>query len=102
MVDPTKLPAGEVLGFENHLNVVHLDKGPLPEDIAHGITAFLNSTAVDRYFRRFNGHTQVNATDLRTMRFPSLAAIKTLGKWAKKKGRRPTQEEIDEKVDGLA
>lgn len=102
VVDPSKLPDVEVLGFENHLNVIHLDKGPLPVDLANGITAFLNSTAVDRYFRRFNGHTQVNATDLRSMRFPSLNAIKTLGKWAKKKGRRPTQEEIDEKVDGLA
>lgn len=100
LLDPAKLPPFEVIGFENHLNVIHQGKRPLPEDVARGITVFLNATAVDLYFRRFNGHTQVNATDLRTMRFPSLAAIKKLGTWAKKQGRL-TQEQIDAKVDSL-
>jgi adenine-specific DNA-methyltransferase len=26
---------------------------------------------VDKYFRQMNGHTQVNATDLRTLRYPT-------------------------------
>ena len=54
-----------MLGFENHLNVLHEDKHGLPEKLAYGLAAFLNTTAVDENFRRFNGHTQVNATDLR-------------------------------------
>ena len=32
---------------------------------------WLNSSLVDEFFRTFSGHTHVNATDLRTMRFPS-------------------------------
>jgi hypothetical protein len=99
-VDPARLPRTEMLGFENHLNVIHRVRWPLTEEIAHGITVFLNSTAVDRYFR-FNGHTQVNATDLRTMRFPSLQAIKDLGAWSKQQGRL-TREQIDAKIDSLA
>ncbi|GLH79767.1 SAM-dependent methyltransferase [Bradyrhizobium sp. SSBR45G] len=102
VVDPARLPANEVLGFENHLNVIHKGKKPLPEDVAQGIAVFLNSTAVDRYFRRFNGHTQVNATDLRTMRFPSIDAIRSLGTWVKELGRRPTDDEIDRKIESLA
>jgi tRNA1(Val) A37 N6-methylase TrmN6 len=101
LLDPACLPPCAVLGFENHLNVIHCGKQPLSEDIARGITVFLNSTVVDLYFRRFNGHTQVNAADLRTMRFPSLDAIKGLGSWSKKMGRM-TQEEIDAKVDSLS
>jgi adenine-specific DNA-methyltransferase len=101
LLDPAKLPGCEVIGFENHLNVIHQGKRPLPEDIARGITVYLNCTAVDLYFRRFNGHTQVNATDLRTMRFPSLDALRNLGAWSKQQARL-TQEQIDAKVDSLA
>jgi len=101
LLDPAKLPACEVVGLENHLNVIHQDKRPLPEDIARGITVYLNCTAVDLYFRRFNGHTQVNATDLRTMRFPSLDTLRDLGAWSKKQGRL-SQEQIDAKIDSIA
>jgi tRNA1(Val) A37 N6-methylase TrmN6 len=101
LLDPAKLPVCEVVGFENHLNVIHQGKRPLPEDLARGITVYLNCTAVDLYFRRFNGHTQVNATDLRTMRFPSLDVLRNLGAWSKHQGRL-TQEQIDAKVDSLA
>ena len=40
-----------MLGFENHLNVFHEGKRGLPEDLAHGLAAFLNTTAVDENFR---------------------------------------------------
>ena len=39
-----------MLGFENHLNVFHENKHGLPENLAHGLAAFLNTTAVDRQF----------------------------------------------------
>ncbi len=83
VVTPASFPDAPMLGFENHLNVFHEDKRALPENLAHGLTAFLNTTAVDDHFRRFNGHTQVNATDLRLMKYPSRAALIALGKWAR-------------------
>ena len=52
---------------------------------------------VDEYFRRFSGHTQVNATDLRMLKYPSLDILCTLGCWVKScEGL--TQEKIDQKV----
>lgn len=67
------------LGFENHLNVFHQGKNPMPKTLAYGLAAFLNSTYVDDYFRSFNGHTQVNATDLRSLRYPSKTQLMALG-----------------------
>ncbi len=55
-----------LVGFENHLNYFHVNGHGLPMSLAKGLAAFLNSTVVDVYFRQFNGHTQVNATDLRS------------------------------------
>ena len=70
----------ERVGFENHLNYFHARGRGLPMDLAKGFAAFLNSTLVDIYFRQFNGHTQVNATDLRNMRYPTRAELETLGR----------------------
>ncbi|EAQ0782501.1 modification methylase, partial [Salmonella enterica] len=44
------------------------------------LTAYLNSSLVDAYFRQFNGHTQVNSSDLRILRYPSIDTLKNLGK----------------------
>ena len=70
---------GEVVGFENHLNVIHKNRNGLPLNVARGLVAYLNSQSVDDYFRVFSGHTQVNATDLRRLRYPSLADLRKLG-----------------------
>jgi len=99
-VDPKRLPA-EVLGFENHLNVFHQSRQPLPELLARGLSVFLNSTAVDRYFRRFNGHTQVNATDLKLMKYPDRETLSQLGDWAKSTPCQ-AQETIDQKIREFA
>ena len=79
VVQPDILQGAEMLGFENHLNVFHEHKHGLPEALARGLAMFLNTTAVDECFRRFNGHTQVNATDLRLMKYPSRAMLIALG-----------------------
>jgi len=55
---------GELVGFENHLNVFHANQKGGSRSLATGLSVYLNSSLVDRYFRQFNGHTQVNATDL--------------------------------------
>lgn len=82
VVLPDDLP-GDFIGFENHLNVFHFKKKGLPEELALGIAVYLNSTLVDQYFRQFNGHTQVNATDLRLLKYPHKRVLFELGKWAK-------------------
>ncbi|UPA22025.1 Eco57I restriction-modification methylase domain-containing protein [Candidatus Peribacteria bacterium] len=70
----------DLIGFENHLNYFHMNGVGLDENLAKGIFVFLNSTLVDTYFRLFNGHTQVNATDLNSIKYPSLEELRTLGK----------------------
>ena len=65
--------------IENHLNYFHCAGGPLDRDRALGLATYLNSLCVDRYFRQFSGHTQVNATDLRRLRYPSEASLSQLG-----------------------
>lgn len=82
VVEPDSFPDAEVLGFENHLNVFHEKKRGLPKALAYGVAAFLNTAAVDENFRRFSGHTQVNATDLRLMKYPSRENLIVLGEWA--------------------
>ena len=99
VVDPALLKA-KAIGFENHLNVFHSEKHGIDGDVARGLSVFLNSTAVDEYFRRFSGHTQVNATDLRVLRYPELKELKHLGRWWQRAGAL-TQESIDGQVAAL-
>lgn len=79
LVTPTSFNS-DLLAFENGWNVLHVQKHGLDAGIAAGLTCFLNSSEVDNYFRIFSGHTQVNATDLRNMRFPSTETLISLGK----------------------
>lgn len=100
VVDPAAFGDHAVLGFENHMNLFHEDKHGLPEALARGLAVFLNTSAVDEYFRRFNGHTQVNATDLKLLKYPSRETLIELGNWAAGQGTL-TQEQIDAKLDAL-
>jgi adenine-specific DNA-methyltransferase len=61
------------------LNYFHAHGRGLSMDLAKGLAVFLNSTLVDVYFRQFNGHTQVNATDLRSLRYPTRMELIMLG-----------------------
>jgi adenine-specific DNA-methyltransferase len=95
--DPTNVQACEI-GFENHLNVFHAAKKGLPRGVAKGLAVYLGSTFVDQWLRRFSGHTQVNAGDLRALRYPDL---ETLKKWGETVGScLPAQEQIDAIVEG--
>jgi len=53
------------------------------------------------YPGHFNGHTQVNATDLRFIKYPSREALIATGKWAIQSGE-PTQALIDEQPESLS
>lgn len=88
-----------VLGFDNGLNVLHKDRAGLQEELAFGLYVYLSSTLVDKYFRLFNGHTQVNATDLRSMYFPSTEILTLLGSWYLLYKEDITQQDIDIKLE---
>ena len=98
IVDPACFPDTPFLGFENHLNVFHCRKKGLKEDLAHGLAAYLNSRFIDALFRRFNGHTQVNAADLRALPYPSAAILIELGLWVRKHAM-PAQEAVDQYLE---
>lgn len=78
VLDPSAFPDG-LIGIENHLNFFHRKRLGLSKSLARGLTRFLNSTVMDRYFRQFNGHTQVNASDLRAFRYPDTEGLEKLG-----------------------
>ncbi len=94
--DPEKIPF-ERIGFENHVNVFHASGAGLSAEVARGLCIWLNSTLLDRFIRRFNGHTQVNATDLRNLRYPSTEQLSAMGR-SLGPGIWLGQEEIDEQV----
>lgn len=95
MFDPDKVEA-EWIGFENHLNYFHASGHGLGRGLAVGLFAFLNSTLVDQYFRRFSGHTQVNATDLRALAYPDRDTLCAIGR--EMKCLDLPQDEIDQLV----
>ncbi|MDQ2583893.1 BsuBI/PstI family type II restriction endonuclease [Saccharothrix yanglingensis] len=87
-----------MVGFENHLNVIHSQNHGISPLLAIGLTAWLNSEKLDLYFRQFSGHTQVNATDLRNMRYPDHETLVRLG--AMLEGKKwPKQHELDQLVE---
>jgi len=102
VVNPSVFAGADALAFENHLNVFHEDGHGVPEALARGLAAFLNTTAVDEHFRRFSGHTQVNATDLRLIKYPSREALIALGEWATRLPSEPTQGMLDNELEELA
>lgn len=92
LYDPS-LIGDSLVGFENHLNYFHNKGKGLTPNLAKGLALFLNSTLFDRYFRLFSGHTQVNATDLRKMRYPTRDQLIGLGSHVK--NHMPDQETVD-------
>ncbi|MXY03811.1 MAG: N-6 DNA methylase [Acidimicrobiales bacterium] len=78
VLEPGDLP-NDVVAMENHVNVLHVSNRGMELDLAWGLAAYLNSTVVDQFFRQFNGHTQVNAADLESLRYPDVDCLLSLG-----------------------
>ncbi|WP_244230079.1 Eco57I restriction-modification methylase domain-containing protein [Ectopseudomonas khazarica] len=98
VLDPNEIGDSPMVGLENYFNVFHDKKKGLQKELAYGLAIYLNSTAVDQQFRRFNGHTQVNATDLKLMKYPDRDTLINLGSWALQQNE-ITQESIDMKME---
>ena len=90
--DPQRIET-PLVGFENHVNYFHAKGKGLSENLAKGLALYLNSSLFDQHFRLFSGHTQVNATDLKKMRYPSREQLMRLG--AHVKHQMPDQQVID-------
>jgi len=90
--DPIRIDT-DFVGFENHLNYFHKQGKGLPAGLARGLAVYLNSTIADQYFRQFSGHTQVNATDLRKMPYPTDEQLFRLGGYVRETI--PDQDTID-------
>ena len=97
LFDPNRLDT-EYVAFDNKLNVLHCGNEGLPEDLAKGLAMFLNSSVVDSYFRQFSGHTQVNAGDLRALKFPDIDSLARLG--GNVVDLMPSTDEIDQILSG--
>ena len=85
----------DLIGLENHVNYIYRPKGKLSKKLALGLSTFLNSSLLDRYFRISNGNTQVSATEIRAMPLPSLEVIEEVGDGVKTLAHIPTLSEID-------
>ncbi|HWA23816.1 MAG TPA: Eco57I restriction-modification methylase domain-containing protein [Caulobacterales bacterium] len=81
VVAEENIPSDKI-GFENHLNVFHRGRHGLAKYLAIGLMVYLNSSVIDTCFRSFNGHTQVNATDLKALLYPNEERLMRMGKWA--------------------
>lgn len=77
--DPFKVRS-QYVAFDNKLNYFHIEKSGLGGlNIAKGLSLYLNSSLVDHYFRTFSGSTQVNVSDLKGLRYPTVDNMKMLG-----------------------
>lgn len=100
VIHPESFQKYGMIGIENHFNVFHVNKSPLDKHIALGLATYLSSLAIDDSFRKFSGHTQVNASDLRFLRYPDRDVLFDLGKWIE---RNPnvSQTDIDRMVENF-
>ncbi|GEM_PF-1992353 len=87
------------IGIENHINYIYRKTGELSELETLGLSAILNSSLLDSYFRIFNGNTQVSATELRNLPLPAPRVIEKVGSFIKSNDF--DHQETDEKVVNL-
>lgn len=100
VISPESVGGAASIAFENHLNVYHEGKAGISRELAFGLSVFLNTSFVDDFFRRFNGHTQVNATDLRQLRYPTRQMLVRIGSAAMRRAS-ISQEEMDSLVQEM-
>jgi len=69
----------DFIGFGNKTNYIGVANDILSEVEAYGLSAIFNSSFMDKYFRCISGNTQVNATEIRVMKFPTREQVKEVG-----------------------
>ncbi|AXJ89548.1 hypothetical protein DKP84_01285 [Acinetobacter pittii] len=82
------------VAFENHVNFIGCKSRKINKEEAYGLVLILRSDIYDTYFRNISGNTQVNATEIKTLKLPSLDLIKKIGRlWL---DRKIEEDNIDE------
>lgn len=82
------------VAFENHVNFIGNKNRALSKEEAYGLCLVLRSKIFDTYFRSISGNTQVNATEIKTLKLPSLQLIHEIGaQWL---SNNINEDEIDE------
>ncbi|MBE0470891.1 MAG: Eco57I restriction-modification methylase domain-containing protein [Methyloprofundus sp.] len=97
MIYSSSTTLAERVGFDNKINVFHKNKRPIHPDLAKGLFVFLNSSLIDKYYRCIGGHTQVNASDLKYLKYPDYKSLIAIGQ--KVNLQKITQLEIDKLID---
>lgn len=69
----------DYLGIENHLNYIWGEKCELRDDLCLGLYGYISTLTVDRFIRRFSGHTQINAADLESLPMPDSQELEKFG-----------------------
>lgn len=80
------IPGKDFIGITNKLNYIGVEKEDLDLVTALGLATVLNSSFMDKYYRSISGSTQVNATDVRVLKFPKLEDVQEIGNCIKKRG----------------
>ena len=96
LIEP-EMVGHQTFAVENHVNYYHHNGIGMDSHTARGLAAYLNSTRADESFRTFSGHTQVNASDLVRLNYPSASRLKAIGKRITNLGL--SQHEIDKIVE---
>ncbi|QUE31249.1 Eco57I restriction-modification methylase domain-containing protein [Francisella philomiragia] len=68
------------LAIDNKVNYISSKHEELSIEELYGLNVIFNSTLFDNYFRCISGNTQVNATEIRLMKFPTREKIVEIGK----------------------
>jgi adenine-specific DNA-methyltransferase len=74
-----KMHCCEAIGVDNKINYIGVLGDELSIIEAYGLATIFNSSFMDKYFRCISGNTQVNATEIRVMKFPSRDQVQEIG-----------------------
>jgi adenine-specific DNA-methyltransferase len=69
----------DFVALENHINFIGHKERDMTLEETYGLALILRSNLFDTYFRTISGNTQVNATEIKTLKFCSKEVIEKLG-----------------------
>jgi len=74
------------VGVDNKVNYIYKKIGEMTHEETIGLSAFLNISFIDNYFRVINGNTQVNVSDIKILPFIDRNIIVQIGNYVIENG----------------